>query len=102
MPIFTKYKSYLNNSNSNHDLNKWGYDNNLIYRIFEFSNFSKAVEFINTIANVSEEIGHHPDILLYDYKFVKISYKSHDMNKITQDDYKCAHIVDQIYDKDYL
>ena len=101
MLIFTKYKNYVDKLDNKHDLDMWGFDNNLIYRIFQFKDFKQAIEFINNIANISEDIGHHPDLFLYDYKFVKVSYKSHEKNKVTQDDYKCAHLVDSIYEDMY-
>lgn len=97
MPIFKKYKDYLDRLEDKTDLNMWGFDNNSIYRIFQFEDFNKALDFINHVGKLSEEIDHHPDILLYDYKFVKISFKSHDKNKVTSDDYMSAHLVDKIF-----
>ena len=102
MAIFTKYKDYLDRFEDRTDLNKWGFDNNTIYRIFMFADFNQAILFVNSLANLANEIDHHPDILLYDYKFVKVSFKSHDKNKVTNDDYKSAHLVDKIYDGESL
>lgn len=102
MPIFKKYQDYLDRFEDKTDLNMWGFDNNSIYRIFQFDNFSKAVNFINLISKLAEEIDHHPDILLFDYKFVKISFKSHEKNKVTSDDYLSAHLVDKIFNGENL
>ncbi len=102
MPIFKGYNEFLRRFENKTHLNKWGFDNNSIYRIFEFKDFNSAIEFINLVAQMSEETNHHPDIELYDYKFIKISFKTHDENKVTAKDYKSAHLVDHIYDKNTL
>jgi 4a-hydroxytetrahydrobiopterin dehydratase len=102
MPIFKGYNEYLRRFENQTHLNKWGFDNNSIYRIFEFKDFKGAITFINSVAQMSEQTNHHPDIQLYDYKFVKISFKTHDQDKVTMKDYKAAHIVDEIYDGENL
>jgi 4a-hydroxytetrahydrobiopterin dehydratase len=96
MPIFKNYKEYLDKTNKT-DLKNWGFDNDKIYRVFKFEDFDSAILFINSIATLSNKIDHHPDISLFDYKFVKISFKSHDENAVTTNDYKSAHLVDKIY-----
>ena len=101
MAILKKYKDYVD-SESKSDLKKWGFDNNQIHRIFKFDSFNDAMLFINSIATLSNQIDHHPDIQLFDYKYVKISYKSHDKNAVTTKDYESAHLVDKIYDGEDL
>lgn len=102
MALLTKYKEYLDRFENKTNLNNWGFDNNCIYRVFEFKDFNRAILFINTLANLAEEIQHHPDIFLHDYKFVKISFKSHETNSVTELDYKSAQLVDKIYVDKFL
>lgn len=55
---------------------------------FELENFSKALDFVNTVAVLFEKHNHHPDVGIYDYKFVTISTTTHDAgHTITQKDY---------------
>lgn len=102
MPIFKGFNEYLHRFENKTHLNKWGFDNNSIYRIFEFKDFNYAMKFINSVAQMAEEIKHHPDIQLYEYKFVKISFRTHDKDEVTTRDYNAAHIVDKIYDGEGL
>ena len=97
MAVFTNYKKYLDRVENQTNLDKWGFDNNSIYRIFEFEDFNKAILFVNAVADFAEEIQHHHDIFIYDYKFVKVFLKSHEENKVTEKDYKSAHLIDNIY-----
>lgn len=97
MAVFTNYKKYLDRVENQTNLDNWGFDNNSIYRIFEFEDFNKAILFVNAVADFAEEIQHHPDIFIYDYKFVKVFLKSHEENKVTEKDYKSAHLIDNIY-----
>jgi len=96
MSILKKYQEYVNKTNKT-DLKNWGFENNQIYRIFKFEDFNDAILFINSVATLSNQIDHHPDIHLFDYKFVKISYMSHDQNAITNKDYESAHLIDKMY-----
>lgn len=101
MPLLKKYQDYVD-SESKSDLQNWGFDNNQIYRVFKFDSFDDAILFVNSIATLANQMDHHPDIFLYNYKFVKVSYKSHDKNAVTNKDYKSAHLVDKIYDGEDL
>lgn len=44
---------------------------------FEFDGFLEAVEFVTDIAQIAEEMQHHPDILIQ-YALVTISTSTHD------------------------
>ncbi len=65
-------------------------------KIYSFNNFSDAMEFVNKVANISETIWHHPDMNIFDYKFVKIILFTHTENKITQKDEYLASLIDKI------
>lgn len=101
MGFFKKYNQFLDRKDNKSNLDNWGFDNNSIYRIFDFEDFNEAILFVNALADFAEEIQHHPDIFIYDYKFVKVFLKSHDENKITEKDYKTAHFIDDIYNRTF-
>lgn len=74
----------------------WKTKDNYLQKNFKFSNFSKAIEFINKIANVAEALNHHPDILLHSYNQVLVKTMTHDVGKITEIDYELSKKIDLI------
>jgi 4a-hydroxytetrahydrobiopterin dehydratase len=64
--------------------------------IFEFNNFKEALVFINKVWEISEKINHHPDIKIFNYKFVEIEICTHSENKITNKDYELAELINKI------
>lgn len=67
-----------------------------IKKEFEFENFSKAIEFINKVAALAEEEGHHPNIYLFDYKKVRIELWTHKINGLHQNDFILAAKIDDL------
>lgn len=63
----------------------------------EFENFVSALAIVNDIGYLAEEEGHHPDILIYDYKNVGISLSTHDAeNQLTLADFILAAKIDEL------
>ncbi len=75
---------------------RWDEKENKLEREFVFSNFKQALSFVNKVGELAEEMDHHPDILLFDYKKVKISLTTHSKGRITESDYGLAEKIDQI------
>ena len=75
----------------------WTEKNDKLTREFQFENFIEAVEFINKIVPVAEETQHHPDIELYGYKYVRVSFTTHDDGgKVTTKDFDMAEKVSEL------
>jgi 4a-hydroxytetrahydrobiopterin dehydratase len=72
----------------------WEIENNLLAKEFEFNNFLEAIDFVNKISKIAEELNHHPDILIHSYKKVKVMLFTHSENSITEKDYSFARIID--------
>lgn len=64
-------------------------------RLFEFKNFSEALQFVNQVGEIAESNNHHPDILLHDYKKVTITLFTHDENSVTEKDLKLAELIEE-------
>lgn len=75
----------------------WDEINNSIQKEFEFEDFTDAVRFINKIALLSHKIDHHPDLFLHDYKYVTVTYTTHDEDSVTPKDYNASDMVNEIY-----
>lgn len=74
----------------------WITKDNYLQKNFKFSNFLKAIEFINKIANVAEALNHHPDILLHSYNQVLVKTMTHDVGEITDKDYSLSKKIDAL------
>lgn len=73
-------------------------DDKKIKKIFVFGSFKEAIGFINSVAEISEEEGHHPDICNY-YKSVEITLWTHKINGLHENDFVIAQRIDQIKNK---
>jgi 4a-hydroxytetrahydrobiopterin dehydratase len=74
----------------------WKEKEGRLVKEFEFNNFKEVVDFINKILPIAEKQEHHPDILMYSYKKVRVMIYTHDENKITDKDYRLAEAIDNI------
>jgi 4a-hydroxytetrahydrobiopterin dehydratase len=69
------------------DLNgKWELKDGKLVRLFQFSSFMNAIHFVNEIAKIAERLDHHP-IITINWKNVKLSLKSFDVDSITRRDF---------------
>jgi 4a-hydroxytetrahydrobiopterin dehydratase len=73
----------------------WKLEDGKIVRDWQFKDFFEAMTFVNTVADLAEEVGHHPDIAI-SYTRVRLSLVSHDSGGITDRD---ARMVIQIEGK---
>ena len=56
---------------------------------FKFKDFRQALDFTNTIGEVAEQVGHHPDIYLTWGK-VRVEIFTHKVNGLTKNDFVLA------------
>lgn len=67
----------------------------LIQRKFEFSNYWQATAFVNAAAWIAHTEDHHPDILLT-YNTVTVSWITHAISGLSENDFICAAKIDQL------
>jgi 4a-hydroxytetrahydrobiopterin dehydratase len=70
-------------------LKNWELKDEKIVKNFQFNSFKESINFVNKVAEISETLDHHP-IITINWKTVKISLKSFDVNAITERDFKLA------------
>ncbi|MBC5994093.1 4a-hydroxytetrahydrobiopterin dehydratase [Pontibacter cellulosilyticus] len=76
----------------------WREEDNKLKRTLEFKDFKAAMAFMNQVADVAEEINHHPWWSNV-YNKIEIELTTHDAgNTVTEKDYELAQKIDQIYD----
>ena len=74
-------------------LNNWTLKGDEIERQLTFANFVDAMIFVNKVAEIAEEEGHHPDIRIV-YNRVTLALSTHDAGGLTSKDFKMAHRID--------
>jgi 4a-hydroxytetrahydrobiopterin dehydratase len=73
----------------------WEERGGAIERTFEFESFPDAVEFVNRVAELAEEAGHHPDIAIH-YRQVTLRLWTHSAGAITDRDTELAARIDTL------
>ena len=75
--------------------NGWELKDGKIVKSFQFTSFMNAIEFVNEIAKVAERLDHHP-IITINWKTVKLSLKSFDVDAITKRDISLAKEIEKV------
>ena len=73
----------------------WRLESANLVRDFTFSDFREAMSFVNSVADLAEKAGHHPDIDIR-YNKVHLALSSHDAGGITEKDFSLAVEIDGI------
>jgi len=79
--------------------NKWDFKDGKLVKSFKFPSFMNAIYFVNEVAKVAERLDHHP-IITINWKTVKLSLKSFDVDAITKRDIALAKGIMVIEKKD--
>ena len=64
-------------------------------RKFHFVNFVHAMDFVNRVAEIAEEEGHHPDIHIH-YNECLIELWTHAINGLSENDFIMAAKIDDL------
>lgn len=67
-----------------------------IERNFKFKNFKEAVAFVNKVSEVAESEGHHPNILLHNWNKVRLTFYTHAIGGLSENDFIMAAKVNEI------
>jgi 4a-hydroxytetrahydrobiopterin dehydratase len=72
-------------------------DSQSIQRRFEFKGFYKTVAFINAMAWIANQEGHHPDFSA-GYNFCEVTFTTHELGGLSENDFICAARVNALLD----
>ena len=72
----------------------WERDGDAIVREREFDDFAAAIRYVNQVAEAAEAANHHPDILVHDYKHVRLTLSTHSAGGVTENDLALARTID--------
>jgi 4a-hydroxytetrahydrobiopterin dehydratase len=73
----------------------WELKDDKIIKSFQFPSFMNAIEFVNDVASIAEKVNHHP-IITINWRTVKFSLKSFDVDAITERDIELAKQIQKL------
>ncbi|MGH8898788.1 MAG: 4a-hydroxytetrahydrobiopterin dehydratase [Egibacteraceae bacterium] len=76
-------------------LNGWEGTTEQIRKTYAFSDFAQAMRFVNRVADVAEEMNHHPDVHIR-WNKVTLEISSHAAGGVTQACVELAHRADDV------
>ena len=62
---------------------------------FKFKNFKESQSFVNKVGEISENEGHHPDII-FGWGYAKVSITTHAIEGLSENDFILAAKIDKI------
>jgi len=76
-------------------LDGWEREGDAITRSFDRGDFLGSVEFVKSIVEPAEEMGHHPDLEI-SWATVKVTITSHSEGGLTANDFELAGRIDDL------
>lgn len=76
-------------------LSGWELAGKSIRKQFKFENFVQAVDFVNKLVPIAEDMQHHPDVQIQNYNEVIVSSTTHDEKGLTVRDFQLAHKIEE-------
>lgn len=66
-----------------------------ISRAFKFKNFCHTMSFVNAMAHIANQEGHHPDFEV-GYNYCNVTFTTHAIKGLSHNDFICARKVDRL------
>ena len=76
-------------------LPEWELEKKHIERLFEFDEFTQAIDFVNSVADIAEEEEHHPEMDIR-YNKVRVQLSTHSQGGLTDRDFEVAEKIDTL------
>lgn len=68
-----------------------------ITRCFDFKDFDQTMAFANAVAWIANQQDHHPELVL-NWGTCRVSYSTHSIGGLSDNDFICAARIDQLTD----
>ena len=72
-----------------------GYDLGIGYRTRRSVNFLRTMSFVNALAWIANQQGHHPDFFA-GFNYCDVVFTTHALNGLSENDFICASRVDAL------
>jgi len=76
-------------------LDGWQCAEGKIGKLFQFKNWSQTIAFVNAVAWIAHRENHHPDLEV-SYNSCRVSYTTHAIGGLSENDFICAAKVDAL------
>ena len=73
----------------------WKLSGKWITKEFKFKNFVAAMKFVNRVAEIAEQEGHHPDIHIH-YNLVRFDIWTHAIDGLSENDFILAAKINEV------
>jgi len=70
-------------------------DTKKIHKKFKFKDFKETIAFVNKVADLAEQEGHHPDITI-NYNRITIELFTHSIGGLSENDFILAAKIEQL------
>ncbi len=77
-------------------LSGWERTGDAIAKTYTFDTFIGGIDFINRIAEIAEEVDHHPDIAV-NYRRVTFTLWTHSVGGLTERDFDLAQKIEETF-----
>ena len=75
----------------------WTREGGAIAKTFRFKNYYEVMAFVNATAWIAHREDHHPDLTL-GYQQCRVSYTTHAIGGLSDNDFICAAKIDALFD----
>ena len=76
-------------------LDNWSLEENSIVKVFNFTNFKEALEFLKKVGEAVEKLEHEPDVVMRGGS-LRLSLSTHSEGGLTKKDFEAAEEIDKI------
>jgi 4a-hydroxytetrahydrobiopterin dehydratase len=73
---------------------EWRREGDVIVRDYELADFVAAIELVERVAKLAEQVNHHPDILVHGWNKVRLTLSTHSQGGLTAADFALAERID--------
>ncbi len=74
----------------------WNYSDGSIKKIFKTQNFPATMGFVAAAGGFCQRRNHHPDYILMKFKEIEVSFSTHSVGGVTQNDIDIASDLEKI------
>ncbi len=82
-------------------LKGWSVNNNELKISYKLNSFMEVMSFANLISDKSEQINHHPKIII-DYNTIELNLTTHSIGGISNLDFQLANFIHDTYNELFI
>lgn len=75
----------------------WKKTDNRLTKTYSLSGFNEIIDGLDKIRQIANQMNHHPDFEVFDYKYIRFKLYTHDSDSVSDLDYDLADKIDQVY-----